>query len=198
MPSTAENELSIICNQIAWLQRYAYELDYLSQKPTPELSGDIEKIISATAPQFFKMAEMLLVNEIYLGIAKLLDPERQGNNINLTLKKVIKSFTAENSSQRVSAVNKLNKVKHDFSTGSFVRNKLLAHIDYNTALNYESIIDSNHDSTENLQLIIYNICSIVEEISPNANTLPKILPKNDDKWLGIKAVIDRLRQTVTS
>ncbi len=80
------DELNVICNQVAWLERYMYELDCLSQQPTPELSGDLEQIINATAPHFFYMTRKLLVDIIYLGIAKLLDPAEQGKG---KMKKII-------------------------------------------------------------------------------------------------------------
>lgn len=197
IPPAAQDELSVICNQVAWLQRYVYELDCLSPQPTPKLSGDLEQIINATAPHFFYMTRMLLVNEIYLGIAKLLDQAEQRKNTNLTLETVITSFTTDNSPQRDCAMDRLEKVKDRFSLGAAARNKLLAHIDYNTALNYKTIIDSMHVNMDDMQSIIYDICLIIMKISPK-NTLPTILPKHDDKWLGIKAVIDCLRQTVTS
>jgi hypothetical protein len=174
-----------------------YELDYLSQQPTPDLSGDLEQIINAIAPNFFYMTRMFLVNEIYLGIAKLLDQAQQGQNTNLTLETVITSFTTDNSPQRGCAMARLNEVKNRFSQAAAVRNKLIAHIDYNAALNYKTTIDSMPVSMDALQSIIYDIGLIIMKISPN-NTLPTILPKRDDKWLGIKAVIDCLRQTVTS
>ena len=172
-----------------------YELDCLSQKPTPELSGDLEQIISATAPDFFNLVKFLLVDEIYMGIARLLDPADQGTNINLTLETIIKSSTSANSHQRISAMDQLQKVKGMFSQGSTVRNKLLAHRDYKTSLNYSNEIKAIQVDPDTIGKIIVCIDNIIRKIAPQ-HTLPDTIPKYDEKWLGAKLVIDHLRNTV--
>ncbi|WP_291521549.1 hypothetical protein [Acidithiobacillus sp.] len=198
---SASEELDVICNQIAWLERYTYELDCLSQQPTPEFSGDLEQIINATAPHFFYMTRNLLVYIIYMGIAKLLDPPEQGKGAmkknNLTLERIVISFTSVGSPQRASAEQLLLKVKDMFSPGLEARNKILAHTDYNCSMDYNNGIIKMNIDQDTIGSIIVKLRLIIEEVAP-VNTLPTILPKDDKHWLGARDFIDRLRPTVTS
>jgi hypothetical protein len=194
---SASEELDVICNQVAWLERYMYELDCLSQQPTPELSGNLEQIINATAPHFFYMTRSLLVDTIYMGIAKLLDPAEQGKNNNLTLETIVISFTSVGSPQRASAERRLLNVRGMFSPGLVARNKILAHTDYDCSMDYNnSVIKMNLDQ-DVIGSVIVKLRRIIEEVAP-ANKLPTILPKHDKHWLGARDIIDRLRPTVTS
>jgi hypothetical protein len=199
MPPSVSEELNVICKQVALLERYMHELYCLSPQPTPELSGDLEKIISSTAPHFFNMVRMLLVDAIYLGIAKLLEPAEQGHGkskrSNLTLEKLITEYTSAGSSQQILSEKRLKDLNDMFNQGFLVRNKILAHTDYNCSINYDDIIQGMTIDQDTLGRVVVKIRSIINGLQ-TPNTLPEKLPKHDNNWLGAMAIIDCLRPTV--
>ncbi|MHB8413796.1 MAG: AbiU2 domain-containing protein [Acidiferrobacteraceae bacterium] len=192
---TVSNEVDAVCNQIAWLEGYLYELDCLSPQPTPELSEEIERTINSAAPHFFYMTRALLIDAIYLGIARLLDPARQGNNDNLTIQRVIESCTTAGTQEHTSALRHLSEARALFEPGREARNKILAHADYTTILNYPGSGISLEIPMDVLGKIVMECRGIVTSVT-SVNTLPTTHPRCDKKWHGVKTVIERLSTTI--
>jgi hypothetical protein len=178
------NELVVICNQIAWLERYAYELDCVSPQPTPELSGKFD-VANTLAPQFIFMFRGLLIDAIYLGIARLLDEDVQGPHQNLSMKRMLAAHPNHQGAQQ-----KLEEAVSLFADGRKVRNKLISHADYDSAMNYPASVISLSPDIETIHKVIYKLEEIVQGF-PN-HTLPSHPRMQTSTWLGVNTILDNL------
>jgi hypothetical protein len=181
-------EQELICSQIAWVERYLYELDWLSP-PTPNFSERVAKA-NRVAPQFFFMLRGLLTDAIYLGIARLLDPPEQGTNENLSIQRVINSETSSGSPERTKSQSQLDEVIKVFSSGRDIRNKILAHADCKLVMDYQNSVETNSIPIKTLGEIVEKIKSILKIIYPN-NTLPPH-PHDQKDWLGVDTILNIL------
>jgi hypothetical protein len=177
-------ELEAICNQIAWLERYCYERDCISQQPIPELSSEEFENAYRIAPQFINMLRDLLTDAIYFGIARLLDDAGQGQHQNLCMRRIL----ATHPNQRA-LTTKLDKADTLFANGHCARNKLLAHADLNSVLEYPNSADSMSIDIRTLGEIIRELREIVQCFPEN--TLPPH-PRRQNGWLGVAAILDNL------
>ena len=180
-------ELKAICNQIAWLERYCYELDCISQQPIPELSSEGFENACRIAPHFINMLRGLLTDAIYLGIARLLDKDVQGQHQNLCMKRIL----ATHPNQRA-LTTKLDKADTLFANGHCARNKLLAHADLNSVLEYPDSAYSMSIDIPTFGKIIFKLREIV--LCFPENTLP-LHPCCQNDWLGVATILDNLRRS---
>jgi len=185
-------EIDSICNQIGWLERHLFELNFI-ESPFP----DVEKatatigLMNDVAPQFFIMTRYLLIDAIYMSIARLLDPMNQNGHINLSLETIISKHTPVVEKQL--ALNRLQEIRSRFEDGRIIRNRLLAHPDHRTVLNYPNSIAPI--SLEELGQICVEIVILVQTYIPN-HSLPNVHPRLDRNWHGIKMLVGRLKSTM--
>lgn len=182
-------DIDSICNQIAWLERYLFELRFI-ESPSPDVQKTTTTIalMNKVAPQFFIMTRGLLIDAIYMNIARLLDQMNLYGHNNLSLETIISKHTLD--PQKGMALAKLQEIRVRFENGRIIRNKLLAHPDHTTILNYPNSIDPI--PLKELGQICFDIIILVQSHIPN-HSLPKVHPKLDNNWLGIKALIDNLK-----
>ena len=181
-----QREIDKICIQIVWLGRFLYELDCISQHPLPNMNGHLSTM-NQTAPQFFGMLRYLLVDTIYLTISRLLDPPTQGSNTNLTIETIINNNLTD--SQKSEALSKLAEIRSLFQNGKEIRNKIIAHPDYQAVYNYPTTLTPI--PIQDLQNIAVEIRFLVETYF-SSNQLPNVLPQNDTSWNGVKKVLELL------
>ena len=157
-------EIDSICNQIAWLERHLFELNFI-ESPFPDVKKATETIalMNDVAPQFFIMTRYLLTDAIYMNLARLLDPMNQNGHINLSLETIISNHTPGLEQQ--AALSKLQEIRTRFENGRIIRNKLLAHPDRPTVLNYPNSIDPI--PLEELGRICVDITILVQTYIPN-------------------------------
>lgn len=182
-----QREIDQICIQIAWLERFLYELDCISQQPLPEMNGHLNTM-GQSAPQFFGMLRYLLVDTIYITIARLLDPPTQGRNTNLTIETIINNNLTD--PQKSLALSNLDEVRSIFKNGREIRNKIIAHPDYQAVYNYPTTLTPI--PIEDLQNIGVKIRLLVDNYF-SSTQLPHVLPQNDTSWDGVKKVLELLR-----
>ena len=194
--ASKNKELDVVCNQIAWLERYLCELSLLLP---PGLSGSTESLANSTVPHFFYMVRSLLIDSIYLGVGRLLDPEQQGSGKrprkNMTIECLINSLTCPKTPRYDKANCRLQKCRTLFGAGRNARNTTIAHLDYSTVCSSDpSTLAALGASYDTLSDIVFECQRIIEEIA-DPNPLPTVSPKNDKRWRGIAALLDHLRDT---
>jgi hypothetical protein len=181
-----QKEIDQICIQIAWLERYLFELDCILPHPLPEMNRPLE-VMDRTAPHFFGMLSHLLIDNIYLTISRLLDPVQQGRNTNLTIETLINNNLSD--PQKTSALSELSSIRVMFGNGREIRNKLIAHPDYQMVYGYPKNITPV--PIDELNRIGVKTRLLVERHFSSPN-LPQVHPKNDTSWHGVNEVLRRL------
>ncbi len=182
-----QREIDQICIQIAWLERFLYELDCISQQPLPEMNAHLITM-RQNAPQFFGMLRYLLVDTIYITIARLLDPPAQRQNTNLTIETIINNNLMD-PQERNLALIKLGEIRSLFQNGREIRNKIIAHPDYQTVYNYPTGLKPI--PIDDLQKIGVEIHLLVNTYF-SSTKLPQVLPQNDTSWDGVRKVLELL------
>ena len=101
------------------------------------LDNDNSKIINASAHHFFSNYQRLFWNNIILSISRLFDPPQQRKFNNLTVYEVAQ-FAENNKLQCACEIKStIDKIKNNnLQTIKLWRNKMFAHRDIETALNY--------------------------------------------------------------
>jgi hypothetical protein len=97
------------------------------------------KRMNQRAPRFFQQHQMLLIDKIFLELAKLFDPEKQGKNENFSLKHLMKLTPASVADASLLDLQ-WHKAKKALGNITTVRNKSICHND--CGLGHESISES--------------------------------------------------------
>lgn len=97
-------------------------------------------LINRTLPQFFVMLQFCYVDDVIMGIGRLLDPATTGNNENLTLatlQRILASSEHQQLAQEIAA--NIETIKRLEAPLRDHRNKRIAHFDYRIAMKTEEI-----------------------------------------------------------
>jgi len=120
------------------------------------------KLLAESASNFFITLQMMYIDSIILKISRLLESQKKGSNSNLTIDYLIKHITLEEK-DLIKLNDMYQKAKVFFDELKPYRNKSIAHIDMNTALN-----EINHLPPKVQKLIeiiisfIFQIMNIIE------------------------------------
>ena len=84
--------------------------------------------MNEVAPDFFRIVEDVLLENIELGIARLTDPPKSFGKENLTVSKIPDYITEEQLREEI--ISSIDKAKHASSFCRDQRNRRFAHLDY--------------------------------------------------------------------
>lgn len=189
-----EAEAEIICNQVRWLERYFYELNAIELEPEQHSENVLR--MHTIVPHFTYMLQTILIDAIYLSISRLLDPEIQGCNTNMSIEMLVRK--AKNSLIRENAENKLKQVRILFKNGKAARDKLLAHNDHKTALEYHKVHKTSYNSdiisqfTVDIDAVVPKIVEIIHilRFDPILGDSPML----QKEWLGVEVLMDSIQK----
>lgn len=151
------------------------------------LYGSEESIkkLNSYSGTIFGILQLALIDSIFIGIARLMDPAKQGSNENLTIEYLVKHNSLEQD-ENVSKALGLAKPLYEASNIKVYRNKMLAHSDLSATLGALSI-STNITSEKAIKLweAMYNVVSWVELRLGLTDVKQKllfgtILPRNGD------------------
>ena len=114
--------------EVVWLHSR-----YLSYEMLYGKSEDRINLLNLSASSFFHHLQFILLDDIELFICKLLDPAKQGSNLNLTLEQLLNLIEDENEIKS-ELIRKLHKVRLVASAIKDKRNKRLSHFDLKTSV----------------------------------------------------------------
>ncbi|MFI5251455.1 MAG: hypothetical protein ACHQQQ_03390 [Bacteroidota bacterium] len=122
-------------------------------------------LMNETAPTFFSILQGLLINDIILGFSRLTDSSRINKNNNMTLERLqnsIRNLGYDELSK--SMAKKLEDLKKDIKGVRLIRDKKIAHNDYNTVLNDNASILPSVTFRE-IETMFRQIDDILDEVS---------------------------------
>jgi hypothetical protein len=182
-----------IQNRIQWIQRYLFELDSLSPQPIPKFNERLGQSGITVAPQFFAMVTLLLFDAAWLSVACLLDPELQGVYQNASMEKAILSCSWLTKEQQTEKLEQLAKLKCSPECIKLLRgrNKLLAHVDYETFITNPASARNYLLSRDDISRMVVQLTSILDAIRPSG--VPGwTYPREEKSWQGCTTVLRML------
>ncbi|BDI33953.1 hypothetical protein CCAX7_60040 [Capsulimonas corticalis] len=149
-------------SKVAWQLRYDW-ITFVS------LYGDAKsvEILNGTAPEFFGVEQGRLVDHVILGLSRLFDPAfsmGDRSKANLTLPAIIDLLSDYENQAFVTDIKlRLKNLKSNLKSIIDERNKRIAHIDRQKALEARSVLDFSRtqfeDSLKEIERILNNIQS---------------------------------------
>ena len=159
--------------------------------------ADQTQLLNQVASNFFYYTQHLMLDHLSLSLSKLTDPNRQGKNENLSLEQ-IHVFASENGDFEFSSIitSKFNELKEACLKFRNLRNKRIAHNDFNEAmgLSNEPIEGISYNDCEHALQVLREYMDLVELKYTNSQTGYTCIqgPRNS----GGQALIDFLRKNV--
>ena len=191
-PSPGLPELELVRNGILWIQRFLYEYNCVVPQPTPELGRRLHQSTMAVAPHFFAMLPWLFLNEAAMGIARLLDPARTAKQTNLSMGTMVNHCSWLQPKRKDQYLRHLDDLRGSAPALAIrnVRNKLLAHVDYETAL--DPAQRTTYAALErNVAMIARQLADLLDGIRPPGYP-PLTHPRRERKWKGVETVLRHL------
>lgn len=124
--------------------------------------ADTISLLNRTAGLFFKIAQDGLWENVLLGICRLLDPVKQGKNVNLTFHSLPALISDEE--LRAKVTKACADANDAASYASNYRNKWLAHQDHDYATNEATLEKSgvSREQVENMLKALRNVMQLID------------------------------------
>ncbi len=120
-------------------------------------------LMNRLAPGFFVVVADSLRTESIVGLCRLTDPAKSGSNQNLTLLRLAEAVTSEEPGRFASDVDaEANRLRHAFSPLRTWRNKRLAHTDFPTAVDMQTLPEIPQLTIDNGLAGVRGLMNLVE------------------------------------
>lgn len=192
MTASASKEHEMVARQVSWARVYCLELSVLEQpKMPPDAHERIMRLRFESAPDFFDLVARLLKDALILTLASLLGPRQTAGEINLCVDYLIEN--ERDPDVKANAANALSEI-HESPTYKeilAVRNRLLAHPDHSTVVDYDKLAQDDFASLHisDLHTILEKAVGLVALLTRKSSS--DFLVPN---WRGAGQLFDRLGQ----
>jgi hypothetical protein len=129
---TEDEKSELITKIIARLENELYHVHsvHSTYKKLFLTDQETRDILKASDLAFFTDLQVIYLNYIAIGVARLLDPESTGKKTNLTFYYLIKMLKEEDIDGHISLRKRLDKIKADAYNFTEPRNVIVAHLDF--------------------------------------------------------------------
>lgn len=153
-----------------YLQQEVLELNYKLHEHT-ELYGThfsrLEKVLAPSASSFFGLLYQLMFDDLLLCIARLTDPENTRNNKNISIQRLQDLTIPNDHNFKTELKTKIDTLLEKVKPIKEMRNKRIAHLDYNFNITALPNLDESKANRLNIQECTSSLIEILNFVEVN-------------------------------